>query len=196
MTISHRTLHWNKRAPTRRIRGMNHLSRPLTERPARRSSAADNDPAPSMPEFQLGIARLHVMTYLFESHFKRLVGTTYGISLTDWRVLDTIALQPGVAANQISLEWGLDKMTVSRALQRLKKEGLVCKKANMEDRRKTSLALTAKGGRIHAAIKPIKFSMIHQIEALMDRSELRQFRETAETIIQYLRRLDQVSTRR
>jgi DNA-binding MarR family transcriptional regulator len=77
------------------------------------------------------------------THSKEYQGHTVG--LREWRVLSLIAQYGSVSAKQVAFYAGMDKGTVSRAVNRLKESGLIFSKPNPESWRLQSLLLTNEG---------------------------------------------------
>ncbi|MCW5745508.1 MAG: winged helix-turn-helix transcriptional regulator [Alphaproteobacteria bacterium] len=86
--------------------------------------------------------------------FARLYSRRYHLNLTEWRVMITLASKPGSSANDVARLTGLDKMTVSRSLASMIRHGYVDRRSAADDRRRSVLALTARGRRVFHAIAP------------------------------------------
>ena len=76
----------------------------------------------------------------------------FGIGVTDWRVLSTLAQEPGAPAARIVELVALDKAAVSRSLTTLQGLGMTQAKARKSDPRRKDWRLTAKGWRLHDAV--------------------------------------------
>jgi DNA-binding MarR family transcriptional regulator len=70
-----------------------------------------------------------------------------GVTLTEWRILVQLAVQPNISGNRICAIAGLDKASVSRAVHILEARGLI--EVSAADGRSNDLALTPKGRRLH-----------------------------------------------
>jgi DNA-binding MarR family transcriptional regulator len=68
-----------------------------------------------------------------------------GLNLSQWRVLAAIAEKPGRTAADVVTITPMDKTIVSRAVSSLIDAGLVLKKTETTDKRKSSLSVTALG---------------------------------------------------
>ncbi|MBY0563146.1 MAG: MarR family transcriptional regulator [Hyphomonadaceae bacterium] len=84
--------------------------------------------------------------------FSKLFETKYDITLNEWRILHILALNPGCSQAAIVRALGLDKMTVSRAVARLKRKGSISKVADPENLRAARMSMTAAGRRLHKLI--------------------------------------------
>ncbi|WP_315833721.1 MarR family winged helix-turn-helix transcriptional regulator [Bradyrhizobium prioriisuperbiae] len=80
-------------------------------------------------------------TTYYQSHF--------GVSVTEWRILSLLALEPGIPAARICHVIGFDKGPVSRTLAVMQKRDLVAIKTDPLDGRSHSISLTAKGRAAH-----------------------------------------------
>jgi DNA-binding MarR family transcriptional regulator len=76
----------------------------------------------------------------------------FGIGVTDWRVLSTLAQEPDIAASRIVALVALDKAAVSRSLSALAELGIAQAKPGKRDPRRKAWRLTAKGWRLHDAV--------------------------------------------
>lgn len=69
----------------------------------------------------------------------------FDISIVEWRILIHLASAPHISVRDIAIRVDLDRVQVTRAVQRLTVRQLVTKIANPEDRRLVRLALTDSG---------------------------------------------------
>jgi DNA-binding MarR family transcriptional regulator len=111
-------------------------------------------PRNPLPIDQSLFFRMVLVTNLTARPFARRYSRKYHLSLTDWRVMVTLASAAGASANEIARLSGLDKMNVSRSLASMIRRGYVDRKSAVEDRRRSVLALTAQGRRVFLAIAP------------------------------------------
>lgn len=73
----------------------------------------------------------------------------FGIGITGWRVLSTLAVEPWTPASRVRQVIGLDKAPVSRNPAFLEKRGLVETRADGQDARRRLAALTQAGRAPH-----------------------------------------------
>ena len=76
--------------------------------------------------------KLMLLVNLMGRPFGRLYGRRYKLNLTEWRVMITLASKPGSTGNDIAHYTGLDKMSVSRAVHGLMRQGRVVRRAESE----------------------------------------------------------------
>lgn len=79
----------------------------------------------------------------------------FGLSKMEWRVLATIGYHCEISARDICTFTHLDKMQVSRAINKLIQSELLLQQISSQDRRKNMLSLTAKGDNLYQEIIPL-----------------------------------------
>lgn len=106
--------------------------------------------------------------------FVETLGRAHQLSLNEWRVMVVLANHPGVAASDLSLATGLDKMSISRAIAALSRGGRLVKKADASDGRRTLLWLNAEGRRVFEALGTLAKERERQLFGRIDALELQQ----------------------
>ena len=76
----------------------------------------------------------------------------FGVGVMEWRVLALLALKERTTAQEVSQLSGLDKSSVSRAVQALLRRRDVAATADQTDNRRTVLTLTGQGETLHDRI--------------------------------------------
>jgi DNA-binding MarR family transcriptional regulator len=112
-------------------------------------------PGPSRPSLPLDssvFVKLVRVVNLTARPFSESIGRTHRLTLNAWRVLLVLANHPGVAASEVAVLTGLDKMSVSRSLASLVRQGRVIRRADAADRRRLLLRLSAEGERLYERI--------------------------------------------
>jgi DNA-binding MarR family transcriptional regulator len=69
--------------------------------------------------------------------------------------LDAIAQQPGIDQASLAATIGFDRATIGGVIDRLEQKGLVRRVVSEQDRRARRLHLTAEGGQLLAASRPL-----------------------------------------
>ena len=105
-----------------------------------------------------------------------------GIGIMDWRVMTTLAIQPGCAARDVTALVHLDKGAVSRSLATLETRGLAAATSQGADPRRKDWRLTDSGWDLHDRILPL--ALRREARLLSDVSA-----EDVETFLSVLRRL-------
>lgn len=99
--------------------------------------------------------RLSVLAQLVSESLHDLYAGPFELSVTQWRVMAALGRFAPLTASDVGQRIVMDKVAVSRAVAGLMKRGLVERATDLEDRRRASLRLTAKGRTIHAQIVPL-----------------------------------------
>ncbi len=101
----------------------------------------------------------------------------FDLSRVEWRVMATLAMFDGISAREICEFTHMAKMQVSRAIARLKGNGLVKQKTSDADHRSSDLSLTVEGGEIYRRIVPRIRSKEREILSHLSANERRQLLE-------------------
>ena len=118
-----------------------------------RNAAARQRPCrPALPMDSSVFFKLVRVVNLTARPFSESIGKAHRLSLNEWRVLLVLANHPGVAASEVAALTGLDKMSLSRAIAALARQGRVVRKLDAADRRRMLLRLSAEGGRLYERI--------------------------------------------
>lgn len=99
--------------------------------------------------------RLSVLTNIISRTIGRLYGKRFGLSIPEWRVMAALGRFAPLSAVEVCQRTAMDKVQVSRAVDRLRRTGLVERAVDARDRRRSRLQLSAAGRRTHDAIVPM-----------------------------------------
>ena len=102
--------------------------------------------------------RLSVLANTVSRAIARLYADRFGITIPEWRVLATIGDSGPATSAEIRARTAMDKVQVSRAIQRLTASRLVSRRTDPSDRRRASVAMTAKGTAVYREIVPLALS--------------------------------------
>ena len=94
-----------------------------------------------------------------------------------------LANHPGVAASEVALLTGLDKMTVSRSIAALERRGRLTKREDPNDKRRTLLWLNAAGQRLFERIGIPAKSREAQLFSVASNAEQTQLGRTLDRLI-------------
>jgi DNA-binding MarR family transcriptional regulator len=100
------------------------------------------------------------------------------ITVAEWRVLLTLALNATASGKEITERWAMDKMAVNRAISSLQKRNLIEKNQSSEDRRVINLMLTTSGQNMYDTLVPIANQRYHKLMAGLDKPEEQHLRAT------------------
>ena len=120
------------------------------------------------------VFRLLLLVNLTARPFARLFARRHQLSLTEWRVLLTLAGEPELTGAEIADALGLDRMAISRAIAALERRGRVSRRADPADARRAPLALTQAGRALYERIVPSARSRERALMAALDPAEQRQ----------------------
>jgi DNA-binding MarR family transcriptional regulator len=79
----------------------------------------------------------------------------FGISITEWRIMSLLAIEPWMVSGRITEIYGFDKATVSRSMSTLQAKQLAETRFQANNNRRQYIALTAEGLRMHDEIVQI-----------------------------------------
>jgi DNA-binding MarR family transcriptional regulator len=99
--------------------------------------------------------RLSVLTNKVSRAFARLYATRFNLSVPEWRVMAVLGQDPGLSADGVCARTEMDKVTVSRAVARLREKGYLTRRVSSIDRRRSELQLSKAGYGIYAQIIPL-----------------------------------------
>lgn len=146
--------------------------------PAAESPLLDDQPDDLLSE-------IHVLANLVARAFSGQLDDAFDVSVPDWRVLLTLARHPGLTAAEITNRWAMDKMAISRAIQRLEAEGHIRRDRNSHDRRSFSLSLTEDGMKFYATILPLANERYHAFLSCLSKEEQASLRQSVDKLISH-----------
>ena len=79
----------------------------------------------------------------------------FQLTLPEWRVMAVLGEEPDLSAGQVADRTAMDKVAVSRAVNKLLETGRIERHFANEDRRRSVLALSDKGKEVYQDIVPI-----------------------------------------
>jgi len=80
----------------------------------------------------------------FQRSFDIELRKNVGVSLSQWRVVGTLVLQPGLTQKEIADKVGIEGATLVPIIDKMEKEGLLKRKPDSSDRRINRIYLTPK----------------------------------------------------
>ena len=97
----------------------------------------------------------------------------FGIDITEWRVLATLAMGEPRSAGFIVRCTRTHKSKISRAVTRLALAGLLEGVPSAQDRRETKLRMTERGRALYAELVPLVLEHERRITSCLDEPEMR-----------------------
>jgi DNA-binding MarR family transcriptional regulator len=104
---------------------------------------------PAFLPYQLSVASNRVSAAL-----AKLYADEFGLSIAEWRVMAIAGRFPGLSGNEVAARSAMDKVQVSRAVAGMIRKGLIVRKSDTLDRRKSALSLSGDGEAIYRQIVP------------------------------------------
>jgi len=99
--------------------------------------------------------RLSVLSNRISQDIARLYADRFALSVTEWRVLAVLGRYPDISASEVAERTAMDKVAVSRAVATLLADGRLKRRIHAGDRRRSVLALSARGYRIFDEVAPL-----------------------------------------
>jgi len=131
--------------------------------------------------------RIVRLANLFGTNFDRFASSRKNkISLTEWRVMMTLAFHPGISAIGACRYTGYSEVNVSRALSRMQERGWVNRTRDPHDRRKTQWELTPAGAMIYNQLQPLAEASIADLTAQISPSQEKQLHRYFDKFIEIM----------
>lgn len=99
--------------------------------------------------------RLTKLAGFISRNLGHIYSDRFNLAIPEWRIIALLGTEEGLTAQEISNQASLDKVRVSRAVDRLVKSGRVRKQTHKTDRRSSLLYLTKTGRDVLEAIVPL-----------------------------------------
>jgi DNA-binding MarR family transcriptional regulator len=117
--------------------------------------------------------RLSVLSNRVSQDIARLYAERFDLGITQWRILAVLGRYPDLSATEVAERTAMDKVAVSRAVASLLDGGLLRRRAHGADRRKSVLALSARGYRIYDEVAPLALAFEQRLLAVLAPRERR-----------------------
>lgn len=135
------------------------------------------------------LSALQILSKTVERAFAGQLDQRHGITVSEWRVMLTLHRYPGLTAAEITSRWAMDKMAISRALQRLESDGYIKRERNADDRRSFCLFLSDEGETKCAKILPDANERYQLLMGCLSRDEQAALHSTLNKLIDQVERL-------
>jgi len=129
-----------------------------------------------MPNTPLELERflpyqLSVLANTISQAIAREYAERFGLAVTEWRVLAVLGRYAGLSAVEVAERTAMDKVAVSRAVNSLLKAGRLKRDLHADDRRRSVLALSAKGRKVYAEVAPMALRYERELLAVLSAEE-------------------------
>ncbi|TCS62229.1 MarR family winged helix-turn-helix transcriptional regulator [Varunaivibrio sulfuroxidans] len=98
--------------------------------------------------------RLSVLQGLVTRTIAQIYAQQFSLTIYEWRILAVLGHEQPLIASEIGLRANLDKVQVSRAIGRMLEHGLLIRRQDISDKRRSRLRMSAKGRKIYQDIIP------------------------------------------
>ena len=99
--------------------------------------------------------RLSVLSNTVSDAIAALYRDRFGLTIPEWRCMAVLFRFAPLSAGEVAARTAMDKVQVSRAIAALVGRGLALQAIDRDDRRRSRLALSAAGRRMHDEIVPL-----------------------------------------
>lgn len=129
-----------------------------------------------MPNSPLELERflpyqLSVLANTISQAIAREYAERFGLAVTEWRVLAVLGRYAGLSAVEVAERTAMDKVAVSRAVNSLLKAGRLKRDLHADDRRRSVLALSAKGRKVYDEVAPMALRYERELLAVLSAEE-------------------------
>lgn len=115
--------------------------------------------------------RLSVVTNKVSRLMAELYASRFSLSIAEWRVMAVLGQQPGLSAEQVCRRTEMDKVTVSRAVAKLRDKALIERQVDSDDRRRSVLRLSHAGHGVYVQIVPLARDFEYRLRSGLSASE-------------------------
>lgn len=112
--------------------------------------------------------RLSVLTNRMSDLIAGIYRERFGLTVAEWRVMAVLGLEAPLSAGEVSQRTAMDKVRVSRAVNRMSRAGLLARHRDRADRRRQQLALSDRGRAIYSEIVPVARAVEAKIFASLE----------------------------
>jgi len=89
----------------------------------------------------------------------------FALGVTEWRVMSVLGRHPDLSANAVARRTAMDKVAVSRAVNRLLASGRLQRRIDPDDRRRSLLRLSRAGRAVYAQVVRIALDFERELLA-------------------------------
>jgi DNA-binding MarR family transcriptional regulator len=127
--------------------------------------------------------RLSNLSYAVGRSISSILGSRFGITTSEWRVLVVLGRWQGLSAVEVAERTLLDKVAVSRAVGKLLKNGLVDRRFADADRRRSVLNLSEEGRQLLLEIAPTALDFEDSLLRSLSDAEVNVFSRVIEKLL-------------
>lgn len=116
--------------------------------------------------------RLSVLSNIVSQAIASAYERRFDLSIPEWRVMAVVARYPGISAVDVVARTAMDKVAVSRAVNRLVEAGRLLRRNDATDRRRVQLQLSPAGRAVYRKVVPVARSYEQNLESVLSEREL------------------------
>ena len=131
-------------------------------------------PADSLRLERFAPYRLSVLANLVSGQLARRYERRFGLSIPQWRVVAVLGRESPLSAVGLAGRTVMDKVSVSRAVAALVRDGRVARGTDREDRRRSVLRLTRAGRTVYRRIVPLARAYERELLGTLGRRDRRE----------------------
>ncbi|HEX7012831.1 MAG TPA: MarR family winged helix-turn-helix transcriptional regulator [Steroidobacteraceae bacterium] len=117
--------------------------------------------------------RLSVLTNIVSMSIAGTYEREFGLTIPEWRVIAVLARYPNLSAVEVAQRTAMDKVAVSRAVQRLLASRRLLRTYDAGDRRRSRLRLSPAGEAVYMRIAPLALGYERKLLEALSPSERR-----------------------
>lgn len=134
--------------------------------------------------------RLSILSNTISTMIAQIYEERFGLSIPEWRVIAILGRFPGLSAVEVAERTLMDKVAVSRAVNKLVKNGRIDREFADADRRRSILNLSEEGRRVHDEIAPLALKFERDLLQEISDDETEQLRAIMDRLLARARMLD------
>lgn len=117
--------------------------------------------------------RLSLLSNTVSNAIARDYHERFGLTVPEWRVMAVLGRFGPDSAKGICDHTAMDKVTVSRAMNRLSTQAMITRRADDGDRRRVIARLTRKGKSVHDKIVPVALAHERRLHTALTAAEVK-----------------------
>lgn len=118
--------------------------------------------------------RFAILSAFYTRSLAAMYVPRYRLSVSDWKVLAVLAVHAPLSATEAGKRTSLQPDKVTRAVDSLAAKGLVIRRRDRQDKRRTVLSVSADGRRAFAAIDRVRYAIESEFLRPLGAGELRE----------------------
>lgn len=118
-----------------------------------------------------------------------LYATKFNMTIPEWRILATLGSQKDLTAKTIGQQTQMDKVTVSRAINKLSDKAFIIRQRDSQDGRAIKLNLSKDGTLVYKKLTPAVLAWEQQLTSEFEPDEIRELHKLLSRLQHQLEKL-------